>query len=405
MRDRDPTVRNVVLLAGCQALAMSSMAVNMTVTALAGQMLADDAALATLPLALQFTATMFTTMPASLTMQRIGRRGGFALGVALGVAGALLACWAIFARDFTVFCLGSLLMGSFMGFSVFYRHAAADTASDSFRSKAISLVMAGGVVSALLGPELAKWSWDLFEPTALGAATFAGCFLVVAALQAAILGFLVFIDIPREPPPRRGEEGRPLAEIARQPRFLVAAAGAMIGYGVMSFVMTATPLAVVACGFSFTDAAFVVQWHAFAMYAPSFVTGSLIGRFGVLRVMMAGAAILLACVAVSVSGLELAHFWWGLVLLGVGWNFLFVGGTALLAECHTSAEKAKVQGLNDFLVFSTVAAASFSAGAIFHAFGWMAVNLAVLPLVAATMGMLLWLMRRSRAEAEAAARA
>ena len=344
MLPRDPSVRNVLLLACCQALAMSAMSINMTVTALVGQSLTTDPALSTLPLALQFTATMFTTMPASLLMRRFGRQFGFATGVVIGVAGAAIAVLTIFERDFAGFCFGSILMGSFMGFSVFYRHAASDTASEAFRSKAISLVMAGGVVSALVGPELAKHSYDLINIEGVGEITYAGCFLAVALLQASILLFLTFVDIPRETSAQRAESGRPLLQIVRQPRFVVAAAGAMIGYGVMSFVMTATPLAIVACGFSFTDAAFVIQWHSFAMFAPSFVTGSLINRFGVSQVMLTGAAALIVCVVVSVSGLTLHQFWWGLVCLGIGWNFLFIGGTSLLAQCHSPAEKAKVQG-------------------------------------------------------------
>jgi MFS family permease len=396
MTARDPTVRNVVLLACCQALSMSAMSISMTLTALVGQSLAADPALSTLPLALQFTATMLTTLPASLLMRRVGRQMGFSIGVVIGVGGALLSTLMIFERSFVGFCLGSILMGCFMGFSVFYRHAAADTASASFRSKAISLVMAGGVVSALLGPELAKQSYDLFDIDGVGTVTYAGCFVVAAALQASILIFLKFVEIPREPIEKQQDTGRPLKQIIRQPRFVVAAAGAMIGYGVMSFVMTATPLAIIACGFVFTDSAFVIQWHAFAMFAPSFFTGSLIGRFGVLRIMLIGAVALIGCVAFTVSGIELYQFWWGLVLLGIGWNFLFIGGTTLLGECHTAAERAKVQGLNDFMVFSTVTVASFSAGAIFHHFGWIEVNLSVLPLIAIVIILLLWMMRQMR---------
>jgi MFS family permease len=261
--------------------------------------------------------------------------------------------------------------------------------------------MAGGVVSALLGPELAKWSYDLFDMEGIGTVTYAGCFVVAAVLQASILIFLKFVEIPRETAAQQKETGRPLKEIVRQPRFVVAAAGAMIGYGVMSFVMTATPLAIIACGFVFTDSAFVIQWHAFAMFAPSFFTGSLIARFGVLQIMLVGAAALTACVAISVSGIELYQFWWGLVMLGIGWNFLFIGGTSLLGECHTAAEKAKVQGLNDFMVFSTVTVSSFSAGAIFHHFGWLEVNLSVLPLIGIVVILLLWLMWRNRAVAVA----
>ncbi len=397
----DPTRRNVVLLACCQALSMSAMSINMTVTALVGQMLSTDPALSTLPLALQFTATMLTTLPASLLMRRIGRQIGFSAGVVIGVLGALIAVLTIFERHFIGFCLASVLMGSFMGFSVFYRHAAADTASEAFRSKAISLVLAGGVVSALLGPELAKWSYDLVNLEGIGEITYAGCFIAVAILQACILIFLKFVDIPRETAAQQAESGRPLRQIAAQPRFIAAAAGAMIGYGVMSFVMTATPLAIVSCGFAFTDAAFVIQWHALAMFAPSFMTGSLINRFGVLPVMLTGVVALIGCVAFTVSGIALYQFWWGLVLLGIGWNFLFVGGTALLGECHTASEKAKVQGFNDFLVFSTVTVSSFSAGAIFHLFGWNAVNLSVLPLIGIVMVLLLWLMRWNRRTAVA----
>jgi MFS family permease len=396
MIERDPTVRNVVLLACCQALSISAMSMSMTVTALVGQSLAPDAALSTLPLALQFTATMLTTMPASLLMRRVGRQMGFSIGVVIGVIGALLATLMIFERSFVGFCAGSFLMGSFMGFSVFYRHAAADTASDAFKSKAISMVMAGGVVSALLGPELAKRSYDLFDIDGVGTVTYAGCFLVAAALQASILIFLKFVKIPRETAEQQKDTGRPLSEIVRQPRFVVAAAGSMIGYGVMSFVMAATPLAIVACGFSFIDSAFVIQWHSFAMFAPSFFTGSLISRFGVLPVMLTGAAALIACVGFTVSGIELYQFWWGLVMLGIGWNFMFIGGTSMLGQCHTPAEKAKVQGLNDFMVFSTVTVASFSAGAIFHYFGWIEVNLSVLPLIAIVIVLLLWLMRHNR---------
>jgi MFS family permease len=237
---------------------------------------------------------------------------------------------------------------------------------------------------------------DMFDIDGVGKVTYAGCFVVAAGLQASILVFLRFVKIPRETAEEQKESGRPLLVIVRQPRFVVAAAGAMIGYGVMSFVMTATPLAIMACGFAFTDSAFVIQWHSFAMFAPSFVTGSLISRFGVLRIMMIGALALFACVGFTASGIELYQFWWGLVMLGIGWNFLFIGGTTLLGECHTQAEKAKVQGLNDFMIFSTVTVASFSAGAIFHHFGWLEVNLSVLPLIGIVIVLLFWLMRHNR---------
>ncbi len=382
---RDPTVKNVILLAICQALAMTGMTMNMTVTALVGKELTPDQAYATLPLALQFTATMLATMPASLYMRYVGRRLGFVTGVMIGVAGATIGLYAIFEQDFPLFCLASMLIGVFQGFALLYRYAAADTASDSFRPRAISLVLAGGVVAALVGPELAKWSFDLFAPV-----LFAGSFLVIACVQALSLLFLAFVEIPKPSAEERQSSGRPLAEIVRQPVFLVAVFGAMIGYGSMTFIMTATPLAMVDCGFAFQDAAFVVQWHAVGMFAPSFFTGSLIQRFGVVQVMLAGVLAYLATVAINLSGIEMLQFFSALVLLGIGWNFLFIGGTTLLTQAYRPEERAKVQGLGDFLVFSMSTLAAFASGAVNHNLGWQAVNLGILPLAIAVGLALLW---------------
>jgi len=395
MSVRDPAVRNVVLLAICQALAMTGMTMNMTVTALAGHNLSPNPAWATVPLALQFTATMLTTLPASLYMRRVGRRFGFVTGVLIGVTGAAIAASAILNGSFLVFCLGSMLIGSFQGFAILYRYAAADTASEAFRPRAISLVLAGGVVAALAGPELAKWSFDLTAPF-----MFAGTFVVIAAVQLTSLVFLYFVQIPTPTAAERSVRGRPILQIMRQPVFIVAILGAMVGYGSMTFLMTATPLAMVACGFGFTDAAFVVQWHAVGMFLPSFFTGGLIQRFGVIPVMLTGAAAYLACIAINVSGIELIQFFSGLVLLGIGWNFLFVGGTTLLTQAYRPEEKAKVQGLGDFLVFSSSTVAAFSSGALNHAYGWQTLNLSVLPLVAIVATALLWYhFRRSPAAA------
>ncbi|MEQ8397210.1 MFS transporter [Thalassobaculum sp.] len=385
MSVRDPAVRNVVLLAICQALAMTGMTMNMTVTALTGHDLAPDPAWATLPLSLQFLATMLTTMPASLYMRRVGRRFGFATGVLIGVSGAIIAAISILNHQFALFCLGSMLIGSFQGFAILYRYAAADTASEAFRPRAISLVLAGGVVAALAGPELAKWSHDLLAPI-----SFAGTFLVIAGVQSISLIFLTFVKIPTPTSAERADSGRPLLEIIRQPVFIVAILGAMIGYGSMTFLMTATPLAMVACGFAFADAAFVIQWHAVGMFLPSFFTGSLIQRFGVTRIMMTGALAYVACIAINVSGIELLQFFSALVLLGIGWNFLFIGGTTLLTRAYRPEERAKVQGFGDFLVFSSSTVAAFSSGALNHAFGWQTLNFGVIPLVAIVTGALLW---------------
>jgi MFS family permease len=366
---------------------MTSMTINMTVTVLVGLKLASDPGLATLPLALQFTGTMLTTVPASLLMRRIGRRGGFSVGAILGVLGSGIAGFAIFEGNFELFCLGSAIIGAFQGFAVFYRHAAADTASDAFKGKAISLVLAGGVVAAIFGPEISKFGHELFTPY-----LFAGCFAIMAVLQIGVLLLVQNIAIPHPKYDPNASTGRPLSEIVRQPIFFVSAASAMIGYGVMSFVMTATPLAVVGHGFHFHDAAFIIQWHALGMFAPSFFTGSLIARFGVTKIMFIGALLNFAAIAVNLSGTEVVHFFTSLLLLGLGWNFMFVGGTTLLTQSHTPEEKAKVQGLNDFLVFGTVTCSSFASGALLNQYGWNAVNYGSLPMVAIATVLIAWLM-------------
>jgi predicted MFS family arabinose efflux permease len=251
--------------------------------------------------------------------------------------------------------------------------------------------MAGGVVAAICGPELAKWSAGLLEPL-----TFAGCFAAIAVLNVAVLLLLQATRIPAPTAIERRETGRPIRSIARQPTFLVAALGGMVGYSVMALVMTATPLAMVACGFGFPDAAFVIQWHGLGMSAPSFVTGRLIARFGALSIMAIGAALMLVCIGVNLSGVAMLQFWSGLVLLGVGWNFLFIGATTLLTEVYAPAERAKTQALNDFMVFTAVAAASFFSGAIHNRLGWDGVNFAAIAPVVAALGAILWLrMRRA----------
>ncbi len=370
---------------------MSSITISITVTALVGNLLSPDSAFATLPLAIQFTSTMLTTLPASFVMKKIGRRNGFSLGVIFGILGSFIAICSILEKNYLWFCGAMALIGIFMGFSVFYRHAASDTASDQFQSKAISLVIAGGVVSAFIGPELAKWSYDYFGSGEFGAVTYEGCFGVIGLLMAGILVFLKFIDIPPERRLDNNRTGRALLTIARQPKFLIAVTGAMTGYGIMMLIMTAAPLAIINCGYRFQDAAFVIQWHSVAMFAPSFVTGSLILRFGVLNIMLVGAVSLIICAIFLVSGTNLFNFGWGMVLLGIGWNFLFVGGTTLLTECHDEIEKAKVQGLNDFLVFSTVAVASFIAGYIFNSFSWSILNFITFPIAGIIVLLIFWL--------------
>lgn len=384
--------RNVVLLAICQALQMTGLSIMMIVSALTGQMLASDDALATLPLGLQFTAATLATFPASFLMKRVGRRIGFSLGAVASVIGAAVMAGAVLQQSFVIFCAGNALIGVGAAFVHFYRFAAADMADDDFRGKAISLVLAGGVAAAICGAPLARWSRTLLEP-----AEFAGCFLVIIALGVAAFIVMQWITIPRPSEAERRNSGRPMADIARQPVVIVAILGGMIGYGVMSLVMTATPLAMVGHNHEFGDAAFVIQWHALGMFVPSFFTGVLIARVGVLNVMLAGAALLAGCVAINLLGTDMIEFWTALVLLGVGWNFLYIGASTLLTEGYAPAERAKAQAFNDFMVGIAVALSSFSSGALHSHYGWQAVNVGVVPLIGAAVIATIWLVYRRRA--------
>jgi len=383
--------RNVALLALCQALYMSGTSLVLTVTALAGSSLTENKILGTLPLSLQFIATMAATIPASLFMQRYGRRAGFALGAASGIVGAGLSLLALLRHDFLLFCLGAVLIGFLNGCAAFYRFAAADTADPAFRAKAISLVMAGGVVAAFIGPNLAKIGVD-----AISDALYAGSFLALAGVHLLALLLLAGIDIPKPVAAGPGQSGAPWAVILRRPAFLVAMFAAVAGYASMNLVMTATPLAMVGHHHPFDHAATVIQWHVFAMFAPSFFTGHLIARFGVYGVIAVGAALILSCVGINLSGTGFAHYITALVLLGVGWNFMFIGATTLLTMTHDVAEKARVQGLNEFVIFGAVALASLASGAVQHQLGWIFVNLVVAPLVLAALIAVLWLRHKVR---------
>jgi len=384
--------RTVLMLALCQALAMTGGSIVATTASIIGSMLAPDRALSTLPIAVQMTGMMSATIPAALLMARIGRRPGFWIGASVGASGAGIAAIAVFRADFVLFCLGTFLLGMYNGTAQQYRFAASEIADEAFRPKAISLVLAGGVVSAVFGPETAKWSSELFLPY-----LFAGCYVVIIFLCFAAAFLLCFIDLPKPLPPVLRRAGRPLAEIARQPAFITAAIAGMVGYGVMSLVMTATPIAMLDCGLAFKDAAFVIQWHSLGMYAPSFVTGHLITRFGVTRILLTGAALLLVCCAINLAGLAVANFWAANVVLGIGWNFLFVGATTLLTRTYTAEEKGKVQALNDFLIFGTVALSSFASGALLSGVGWAMVQIAIMPFVVVAAATVLWWRQRSTA--------
>jgi len=387
-------VRNVGVLAACQALFMSSQSMHIIAAGLVGAMLAENRALATVPVTAVVVATVATTIPASLLMHRLGRQTDFMLAAVIGALGGALAAWGIWVQDFWVFVAGAFGMGVQGGFAQYYRFAAADVASPEFRARAISLTLSGGVVSALVGPQLAKWTTDLFAPV-----TFLGVYVTVCILAASAVALLMALDIPKLSHAEVRAGGRPLIEIARQPTFLVAVLCGMVGYGVMSLVMTSTPLAMVGCGFGVVDAATVIQFHVLAMFAPSFFTGTLIDRFGVLNVILFGMALLAAYVAVALAGIDILNFGVALTALGLGWNFAFVGASTLLTETYEPAERAKVQAANDFLVFGSVALASASSGAVLHLLGWDSVQMTAVPFVVTAVIALVWLKVRRAARA------
>lgn len=389
--------RNIFLLACCQALLFTNNVTLIALNALAGFALADNKSLATLPVTGYVVGAALATFPASLWMRRVGRRSGFMTGTLFGIAGAAIATLGIWLGSFWTLVAGTFVLGTYNAFGQYYRFAAADAAPLRWKARAISLVMAGGLVGGIVGPGLSTWTRELAQPAFL--ASYASL-IVFCLVTLAILAALRF------PEARAAEvEGpaRPLLEVMAQPAFVVAVAVAALGYGVMNLLMTSTPLAMGFCGHPYAAAASVIAAHVVAMFAPSFVTGSLIQRFGVLNVMLAGVAAMLACVAVALSGQLVVHFWWSLVLLGIGWNFMYVGGTTLLTETYRPAEKAKAQGANEILIFCTTATTSFASGVVASTAGWDVLNYVALPFLAAAGAAALWLARRRRLAPPAAA--
>ncbi len=391
---------NVALLFMSQALFGITVTTVLTLSGVVGQQLAPSASLATLPIALMQIVTLFATFPASILMKRKGRRTGFLIGtIAGGFSGGTVSAIGIMTGSFEIFCLGNMLLGIYQAFAMYYRFAAVDCASDAFKSKAIGLVMAGGVVAALFGPWNASYGQRLLDSTPE-----AGPFMIVAGL--AIVGTILIglIQVPPASEPEGKGSGRKLERIARHPAFTVALLAGAIGYGVMVLIMTATPIAMSQEGFGIEQTALVMQFHVMGMFAPSFVTGFLIARAGVLNILLTGGAILLVAVAIAVSGVALWQYLAALLLLGVGWNFLFIGGSSLLTETHRPEERGKVQGLNDFAIFSLVALGSILSGALLHALGWATLNMLALPLIAITLLATLWLkLRPTRQRSEVVA--
>jgi MFS family permease len=382
--------RNAIVLAIAQALFGAATTALVVTSGLVGLQLAPDPEWATLPMSMMIIGTATMTFPISLLMKRVGRRAGFVVAALIGALGAILGVFALYGRSFPLFLAGCLLIGVYQASSSYYRFAAADQASAEFRPKAISWVMTGGVAAAIFGSLLVILTVDLMAPV-----TFAGTWAAMAliATVAAVILMAVKIPIPT------GEEiaaGRPLAEIAAQPRFVVATSTAMISYGVMVLVMTATPVAMLGCNFTVTDSSWVIQWHALAMFVPSFFTGNLISRYGAERIAAIGLGLLALAGVSGLMGIGFENFAIGLILLGLGWNFGYIGGTTMLTSTYAPSERNKAQGLNDFLVFTTTAIASLSAGKLLAGYGWNAVNLAVFPMVLVAFSLVIWLVSRPR---------
>ena len=389
--------RNVFILVMAQAILGAQMPMIFTIGGLAGQSLASNPCFATLPISLIVLGSMLAATPVSAIMQKYGRRAGFWLGAGCGAIGGAVGAYGLYLASFPIFLLGSFITGVYMSAQGFYRFAAADTASDAFRPKAISYVMAGGLASAIIGPQLVKvTSQAMVIP-------FLGTYLAVIAVNVLGSALFFFLDIPRpKPPAATDDRGRSRRELLATPVIAVSVICAMVSYALMNLVMTSTPLAVVGCGFEQNIAADVVSAHVLAMYVPSFFTGHLIARFGVRTIVALGLVILAAAGVVALQGVQLENFFIALVLLGVGWNFGFIGATTMLAASHGPHERGRMQGMNDLIVFGGVTVASLSSCGLMNCsggdamVGWASVNLAMAPFLMLAGGALIWLALRPK---------
>lgn len=392
MADDKIAKANVLRLAIAQALAGANSVVIMTTGAIVGSILAPSPVLATVPVSVYVVGTALSTLPAGAIARRYGRNRAFFFGTAAGMLVALVASLAIYLGSFELFCLATFIGGFYQAVAQSLRFAATDSASPAFRPKALSWVMAGGVFSGVLGPQLVNVTMDLWSP-----------YLFMASFAAqGVVAFLCMIvlagaRLPKPAPGTAVKAGRPLLEIARQPTFIAAALSGIVSYALMNLLMTSTPLAMKMCGLSLSDANWGIQWHVIAMFLPSFWTGSLIQRFGASRIVLAGLALIAAAALINLSGQTTWHFWIGLIVLGLGWNFGFVGASSLVLETHRSEERNRVQSFNDFLVFGVNAVASFSSGKLLVESGWDAVNHVVVPAVAVAALILFYGKRKRRA--------
>ena len=390
--------RRLLLLTLCQGLFLTNNVTFIAINGLVGLQLAPFGWMATLPVMGYVVGGALATPLVARSQARFGRRGSFQIGLAVALGSALLAAWAAWSQDFWLLVAATVVAGYYSANGQLYRFAAAELAEPSFREKAVSWVLAGGLIGAVIGPNLAAWTRGLL-PT-----PFVGAYLALALVAVAGMAVMALIDFPPAPVRQHGEAaGRPLGEIMRQPVFIVAVLGAALGYGVMNLLMAATPLAMQVCGLSFADTAWVLQWHVIGMFTPGFFTGSLIRRFGVLPVMGAGVLLNMLCVAIAVSGVSMTQFETALFFLGVGWNFLFTGSTTLALTAYRPEEKDRAQAAINFCVFATMAFTSFASGALVTTQGWTWLNLGSLVPLGITGVALLWLaQRRTLAKASAA---
>ncbi|MEY3526581.1 MAG: hypothetical protein RI997_690 [Pseudomonadota bacterium] len=391
--DDRAALRNALRLAFAVALAGANATVIFATGAIVGSMLAPNPAYATLSISVFVVGMAAGTLPIGWIARRYGRRAAFMTGAGAGVLTGLLACYAVVTGSFALFCLSTFFGGLYQAAAQSYRFAAADSASDAFRPKAIAWVMAGGVFAGVLGPQLVTYTMDLWQPY-----LFAVSYLAQAAV--ALIAMVVLWQVEAPPPlPVDTPDARPLMEIVKQPRFVAAVICGVISYGLMNFIMTSAPLAMKLCGHSVTDSNLAIEFHVIAMYLPSFITGSLISRFGAGKVILAGMVLIVLAAVAGLAGQTVYHFWADMILVGLGWNFGFIGATALVTETHRPSERTKVQSFNDFLVFGTMVVGSFSSGRILIDFGWDMVNELVFPLVFVGIAALLWFRRSQKVRA------
>lgn len=385
--------RNALVLAMGQALAGANNTVVVATGGILGSMMAPDKSLATLPISLMVCGMAAGSLPVGVLARRYGRRTAYQVGAVIGCLAGLIGYTAIMHGSFALYLVATFCGGMYAASHMSYRFAAADTASPEFKPKAVAWVMAGGLFAAFLGPQLVIFTKDALAPH-----LFAASYLGQAAVAAIAFFLLAFVRPPEQAVASTVQRPRPLTRVARQPRFIVAAICGTASYALMNLMMTSAPLAMVECGHSVSDATLGIQWHVLAMYAPSFITGTLILRFGVTTVMGTGLGLLALSAAVGYAGTTVAHFWTALVLLGVGWNFVLVGATTMVTETHRPEERNKVQAFNDFCIFGTMAVGSFVSGGMLAHFGWYLVNMVMFPVIGIAAVMLAWQALRERAK-------